>query len=120
MLGPNRVRPGDVLIGLASPGLRCNGYTLARHVLLERAGLHLDAPAWPGAPVTLADELLRPSVIYTPAVRAAIAAPAAGASGTRRRPHHRRRLRGQRAPGPARGAPGRGRPGDVGGSRHLR
>jgi phosphoribosylformylglycinamidine cyclo-ligase len=74
MLGPSRVRVGDVLIGLLSPGLRCNGYTLARHVLLERAGLSLDAPAWPGASTSLADELLRPSVIYTPAVRAAIAA----------------------------------------------
>jgi phosphoribosylformylglycinamidine cyclo-ligase len=74
MLGPSRVAAGDVLIGLPSPGLRCNGYTLARHVLLERAGLSLDAPAWPGASVSLADELLRPSVIYTPAVRAAIEA----------------------------------------------
>jgi phosphoribosylformylglycinamidine cyclo-ligase len=64
---------GDVLIGLSSPGLRCNGYTLARHVLLERAGLPLDGPAWPGATSSLADELLLPSVIYTPAVRAAIA-----------------------------------------------
>jgi phosphoribosylformylglycinamidine cyclo-ligase len=63
-----------VVIGLPSPGLRCNGYTLARRVLLERAGLALDGPAWPGASATLADELLRPSVIYTPAVRAAIAA----------------------------------------------
>jgi phosphoribosylformylglycinamidine cyclo-ligase len=73
VLGPSRVQVGDVLIGLASPGLRCNGYTLARHVLLERAGLTLEGPAWPGADVSLADELLRPSVIYTPAVRAAIA-----------------------------------------------
>ncbi len=72
VLGPARVRLGDVLIGLASPGLRCNGYTLARHVLLERAGRALDAPAWPGAPVSLADELIRPSVLYTPAVRAAL------------------------------------------------
>ncbi len=72
VLGPARVRPGDVLIGLASPGLRCNGYTLARHVLLERAGRALDAPAWPGAPVSLADELIRPSLLYTPAVRAAL------------------------------------------------
>jgi phosphoribosylformylglycinamidine cyclo-ligase len=73
-LGSARVRDGDVLIGLASPGLRCNGYTLARHVLLERAGLTLDGPAWAGATTTLADELMLPSVIYTPAVRAAIAA----------------------------------------------
>ena len=62
------VRPGDVVVGLASPGLRCNGYSLARRVLLERAGLSLDGPAWPGADHTLADELLRPSVIYAPAL----------------------------------------------------
>ncbi len=69
--GPSRTRPGDVLIGLASPGLRSNGYSLARRALLERAGRSLDGPAWPGAAEwTLADELLRPSVIYTPAILA--------------------------------------------------
>jgi phosphoribosylformylglycinamidine cyclo-ligase len=73
-LGPDRVRPGDVLIGLPSPGLRSNGYTLARHVLLERAALTLGGPAWTAAEHSLADELLRPSVIYAPAVLAAIAA----------------------------------------------
>ncbi|HSH23098.1 MAG TPA: phosphoribosylformylglycinamidine cyclo-ligase [Acidimicrobiales bacterium] len=62
------VRPGDVCVGLFSPGLRCNGYSLARRVLLERAGRHLDAPAYPGAPRSLADELLEPSVIYAPVV----------------------------------------------------
>jgi phosphoribosylformylglycinamidine cyclo-ligase len=62
------VRPGDALIGLPSPGLRCNGYSLARRVLLELAGRRLDDPAWPGARHTLADELLEPSVIYAPAV----------------------------------------------------
>jgi phosphoribosylformylglycinamidine cyclo-ligase len=67
-LGPERVRAGDAIIGLPSPGLRSNGYTLARHVLLDRAGLDLGAPAWDGAGLSLADELLRPSVIYTPAV----------------------------------------------------
>lgn len=74
MLGPDRVAPGDVLLGLPSPGLRSNGYTLARHVLLERAGLPLDRPAWPDAEGTLAEELLRPSVIYAPAVLAALGA----------------------------------------------
>ena len=75
-LGPARVEPGDVLLGLYSPGLRSNGYTLARHVLLERAGLELDDPLDDGA--TLADELLRPSVIYAPAVLAATSASAGG------------------------------------------
>lgn len=73
-LGDEHVLAGDVLIGLPSPGLRSNGYTLARHVLLERAGLALGDPAWAGADHSVADELLRPSVIYTPAVLAAHAA----------------------------------------------
>ncbi len=72
MLGAPRVVAGDVLVGLASPGLRSNGYTLARHVLLERAGRRLDAPAWDGADHSLADELLRPSVLYAPAVLSAL------------------------------------------------
>jgi phosphoribosylformylglycinamidine cyclo-ligase len=73
-LGRARVRGGDALVSLSSPGLRSNGYTLARHVLLERAGLDLGDPAWSGAEVSVADELLRPSIIYTPAVLAARAA----------------------------------------------
>ena len=71
ILDGSRVEPGQALVGLASPGLRSNGYSLARHVLFERAGRRLDDPAWPepGAP-TVADELLRPSVIYAPTVAA--------------------------------------------------
>lgn len=80
-LGPDRVSPGDVLVGVPSGGLRSNGYTLARHVLLERAGLSLSGPAWDGAHHSLADELLRPSVIYAPAVLSAVAA--AGPGGVR-------------------------------------
>jgi phosphoribosylformylglycinamidine cyclo-ligase len=67
-LGPERVRVGDAVVGIGSPGLRSNGYTLARHVLLDRAGRSLDDPAWAGASHTVADELLRPSVVYAPAV----------------------------------------------------
>lgn len=67
--GPARAGEGDVLVGLPSPGLRSNGYSLARKALLDVAGRSLDAPAWEGAGGwTLADELLRPSVIYTPAI----------------------------------------------------
>jgi phosphoribosylformylglycinamidine cyclo-ligase len=73
-LGPARVEAGDVIIGLPSPGLRSNGYTLARHVLLERAGRSLGEAAWTGAEHSLADELLRPSVIYAPAVLAVLSA----------------------------------------------
>ena len=64
------VQVGDVVVGLPSPGLRSNGYSLARRVLLERAGRSLDEPAYAGAHHSLADELLTPSVIYTPALLA--------------------------------------------------
>jgi phosphoribosylformylglycinamidine cyclo-ligase len=68
LLTGEHVRSGDVLIGLPSPGIRSNGYSLARKVLLERAGRALDGPAFQGAHHSLADELLVPSVIYAPAV----------------------------------------------------
>jgi phosphoribosylformylglycinamidine cyclo-ligase len=72
--GTVRAVPGDALVALASPGLRSNGYSLARRALLDEGGRSLDAPAWEGAELSLADELLRPSVIYAPAVLAALAA----------------------------------------------
>jgi phosphoribosylformylglycinamidine cyclo-ligase len=63
-----RIRSGDVVIGLPSPGLRSNGYSLARKLLLDVAGRGLGEPAWPGAQHTLADELLLPSVVYAAAI----------------------------------------------------
>src|SRR6202030_4601208 len=36
------IQPGDVLIGLTSAGLHTNGYSLARHVLFDVAGLEPD------------------------------------------------------------------------------
>jgi phosphoribosylformylglycinamidine cyclo-ligase len=71
--GPAHATAGDVLVALPSPGLRSNGYSLARRALLERGGRPLDGPAWAGAHHSLADELLRPSVIYAPAVLATLA-----------------------------------------------
>jgi phosphoribosylformylglycinamidine cyclo-ligase len=67
---PREVRAGDEVIGVASPGLRCNGYSLARRALLDRAGRRLDEPAWKGAHHSLGDELLTPSAIYAPALLA--------------------------------------------------
>jgi phosphoribosylformylglycinamidine cyclo-ligase len=66
-LSPERTRAGDVLLGLHSPGLRSNGYTLAREVLVSDSS-SLAQPAYPGAVRTLGDELLLPSVIYAPFV----------------------------------------------------
>jgi phosphoribosylformylglycinamidine cyclo-ligase len=66
------VVPGDVVIGLPSPNLRSNGFSLARRLYFDVAGRSLHDPAWDGADRSVADELLSPSVIYTPAVRALI------------------------------------------------
>ncbi|HEY3724015.1 MAG TPA: phosphoribosylformylglycinamidine cyclo-ligase [Acidimicrobiia bacterium] len=65
---PRNVEPGDRIVGFGSPGLRCNGYSLARRALLDRRGRSLDEPAWDGAHHSLGDELLLPSVIYAPAM----------------------------------------------------
>jgi phosphoribosylformylglycinamidine cyclo-ligase len=65
---PREVRAGDRIIGIASPGLRCNGYSLARAALLDRGGRDLAGAAWSGAHHSLAAELLRPSAIYAPAM----------------------------------------------------
>ena len=70
LISGEHVAPGDVIIGLPSPGLRSNGYSLARHALLETAGRSLDEPAYDGASRTLAEELLVPSVIYAPSIMA--------------------------------------------------
>ena len=59
----NGVRPGDRVIGLASNGIHSNGYTLARRVLFEQAGLTVDAVV-PELGGTLGEELLRPTFIY--------------------------------------------------------
>jgi phosphoribosylformylglycinamidine cyclo-ligase len=60
-----RVAPGDRVVGIASNGLHSNGYSLVRRILFEEAGLSLDAPL-PGTGRTVANELLRPTHIYSP------------------------------------------------------
>lgn len=64
------IQAGDRVWGLASTGLHTNGYSLARAVLLDRAGLRVeDAPAVLGG-VTVGDALLAVHRSYLPAVRA--------------------------------------------------
>src|SRR5919201_1987676 len=64
LLGPDRVRAGDVLLGLAASGLHANGFSLARRAL-ERAGVGYDAvPPELGVPV--GEALLVPTRIYAP------------------------------------------------------
>jgi len=63
LLGADRVRAGDIVIAMASSGLHSNGYSLVRHVLLERAGWSLDRDV-PELGRTLGEELLEPTRIY--------------------------------------------------------
>jgi phosphoribosylformylglycinamidine cyclo-ligase len=67
LLGPSRVRVGDVLIGLASTGLHANGYSLVRKALLDRYDL---AETPEGSSRPLGEELLEPCAIDAPAVLA--------------------------------------------------
>jgi len=64
----DRVRAGDVLVGLAASGLHTNGYTLARRVLLERLGLAIEQVV-PDLGRTLAEELLAVHQSYDRALR---------------------------------------------------
>ncbi len=57
------VQAGDVLLGLGASGLHSNGYSLARAVLLEKAGLRLDEQV-PELGRTLGEELLEPTRVY--------------------------------------------------------
>lgn len=63
LLGPDRVRVGDVAIAMRASGLHSNGYSLARHVLLTTGGLRLDAHV-PELGRTLGEEMLEPTRIY--------------------------------------------------------
>lgn len=58
-LGPHLVTADDVVIGLASPNLRSNGFSLVRSVFGEATDDHITT-------------LLEPSVLYSPSVNRAV------------------------------------------------
>lgn len=60
LLSPDRVQDGDLVVGLVSPNLRSNGFSLVRSVYGDEIANH-------------ADTLLDPSVIYSPSVLDAVA-----------------------------------------------
>jgi phosphoribosylformylglycinamidine cyclo-ligase len=63
VLGPDRVKPGDVLIAMAATGLHSNGYSLARKVLLEIDRMNLAGHVEEFGR-SLGEELLEPTRIY--------------------------------------------------------
>ena len=63
LIDGSQVRAGDVVLGLGASGLHSNGYSLARAVLLESAGLRLDQHL-EDLGRTLGEELLEPTRVY--------------------------------------------------------
>ncbi len=68
VLGADRVRVGDVLLGLPSSGLHTNGYSLARKLFFELEGLSPDSRV-PELGRTVGEELLTPHRSYLPALK---------------------------------------------------
>ncbi|MGH3426454.1 MAG: phosphoribosylformylglycinamidine cyclo-ligase [Mycobacteriales bacterium] len=74
VLGGDRIESGDVLIAMRSSGLHSNGYSLVRHVLVDKPGFDLhDVMEDLGHQRTLGEELLAPTQIYSPDCLAMIA-----------------------------------------------
>ena len=67
LLGPDRVRPGDVVVAMASSGLHSNGYSLVRHVLPRRRPAGRSTAHVDELGRTLGEELLEPTRIYAQA-----------------------------------------------------
>ena len=63
-----KIKPGDVILGLASNGLHTNGYSLARKILFEKMRLK-PSSLLPASKVTVGEELLRVHKNYQPLLR---------------------------------------------------
>ena len=68
-----RMRAGDIVIGVASSGVHSNGYSLVRRVVAE-TGASYDAPAPFAREISLGEALLAPTVLYVKSALAAIKA----------------------------------------------
>ncbi|HEY0510857.1 MAG TPA: phosphoribosylformylglycinamidine cyclo-ligase [Thermoanaerobaculia bacterium] len=69
VLDGSRVQAGDVLVGLPSSGLHTNGYSLARKIVFEQAGLGIaDKAPW-DRKRTVGESLLAPHLSYLKALR---------------------------------------------------
>jgi phosphoribosylformylglycinamidine cyclo-ligase len=80
LLDGSKVAAGDVLVGLPSSGLHTNGYSLARRILFEKAGLGVaDRAPWlekSKKKRTVGEVLLEPHLSYLKAVRPLLGHPA--------------------------------------------
>ncbi|MGD2051400.1 MAG: phosphoribosylformylglycinamidine cyclo-ligase [Acidimicrobiia bacterium] len=65
------VVPGDVVVGIDSPNLRSNGFSLLRATVLRRLAVDDE---YPGTGRPVGEVLLEPSVLYTPVVQDLLAA----------------------------------------------
>lgn len=75
MIGPDKVRVGDVILGLPSSGIHSNGYSLVRKVAIEGKSIEeLEAPLEELGGESLADAVMRPTTIYAGALVRALKA----------------------------------------------
>lgn len=68
------IKPGDVLLGLASSGVHSNGYSLVRRIV-RQSGLEWASPAPFAQARTLAEALLEPTRIYVKSLLSVLRGP---------------------------------------------
>ena len=74
MIGPDKVKAGDVILGLPSSGIHSNGYYLVRKVAIEgRSVEELERPL-PELGESVADAVMRPTTIYAGKLMSALRA----------------------------------------------